>query len=187
MRYFLHAIFLLFLTSLHADFYVIPVSKCPVNMQTCEGVCTDTQNNPLHCGSCTNACGADELCNQGSCLAVCEQERSLCPSGCVDLQTDPNNCGVCNTQCEAGEMCQNGNCTAFLPQGYACTQGSECETGFCVDGVCCNSACSSGCDACIGEYTDSSNGTCAPVIYGLDPHAACTEPFTCNGSGLCTN
>src|SRR5262249_14239416 len=29
-----------------------------------------------------------------------------------------------------------------------CTSGSQCQTGFCVDGICCNTACDSPCHSC---------------------------------------
>ncbi len=44
--------------------------------------------------------------------------------------------------------------------GEACELGSECSTGYCVDGVCCNSACD---DVCVRCDNPESAGTCDMV------------------------
>ncbi len=64
--------------------------------------------------------------------------------------------------------------------GEKCSSADLCNSGFCVDGVCCNSACNGQCEAC-----DTSNaGTCSPVSG--PPHgarAACAGAGTlCGGS-----
>jgi hypothetical protein len=45
--------------------------------------------------------------------------------------------------------------------GSACTQGEDCEAGFCVDGLCCDSACTGTCVACDRA---GAQGTCGPVM-----------------------
>jgi len=57
--------------------------------------------------------------------------------------------------------------------GSACQTGSECGSGFCVDGVCCNNACSGLCERC---DISSSVGMCSPVPSGSDPDFEC-DPF----------
>jgi hypothetical protein len=53
--------------------------------------------------------------------------------------------------------------------GKTCAQGTECSTGFCVDGVCCESACSGTCETCNG----ASKGKCEAVADGQDPGNEC--------------
>ena len=77
-----------------------------------------------------------------------------------------------------------------LSVGGACTQASQCERGFCVDGVCCETACTSMCTTC--NLTGNA-GYCSPVPAGQDPKSSCTQDLastcgrdgTCDGSGGC--
>jgi hypothetical protein len=63
--------------------------------------------------------------------------------------------------------------------GLACSDGSECLSGFCSDGVCCDEACGDGCETCDGL----SPGTCETLPAGW-PDAACF-PYLCDEAGLC--
>lgn len=70
------------------------------------------------------------------------------------------------------------------PNGEACAGPDECESGFCVDGVCCNAACGEQCEAC---DVDGARGMCVPVPSGA-PHGArprCTGDGTACG-GQCS-
>jgi hypothetical protein len=79
-----------------------------------------------------------------------------------------------------------------LPTGAACGCGAACQTGFCVDGVCCNSACTGTCQRC---NLPDRPGWCAPVPAGeppavpgqckADPAASCGLDGTCDGNGAC--
>ena len=53
--------------------------------------------------------------------------------------------------------------------GVACTNASECPSGFCVDGVCCESACSGVCEAC----NLAEKGKCLPHPANTDPDKEC--------------
>lgn len=79
------------------------------------------------------------------------------------------------------------------PVGEECSSNAECGSGRCLDGVCCDRSCAN-CDACRFALTGKSDGTCAPVLAGQDPHEACedeaaTNPCgndgTCDGEGAC--
>ena len=77
-------------------------------------------------------------------------------------------------------------------KGTACGCDSDCETGFCVDGVCCNTACKETCKSC---NTISAPGTCTFVAAGDPPRApaicpktdmsSCGLDGTCDGKGGC--
>jgi hypothetical protein len=65
--------------------------------------------------------------------------------------------------------------------GDVCTSSVSCNSGFCVDGRCCDSACTGGCNRCdlAGKV-----GTCSILprgSSGSDP--ACVPPFVCDGTG----
>ncbi len=75
--------------------------------------------------------------------------------------------------------------------GAVCTDGSQCGSGFCIDGLCCESACRDVCRAC---NLPDMGGQCAPIPAGQpDRRGGCTaEPVdscgldgTCNGAGAC--
>jgi MYXO-CTERM domain-containing protein len=76
-----------------------------------------------------------------------------------------------------------------LAQGSDCETGSECHSGFCVDGVCCNVACQGQCSACVQTLTGSPDGECAALPAGQDPEAECEVdpgyPNSCGADGLC--
>lgn len=64
--------------------------------------------------------------------------------------------------------------------GNACNLPGDCNSGFCVDSVCCESACDGLCDlTCDG----AAPGTCDPIVCDdLDP---CTDDGCDPGSGSC--
>jgi hypothetical protein len=82
------------------------------------------------------------------------------------------------TECNGAGACETGN-------GAACSQASQCQSGFCVDGVCCNTACSGLCQACSNAKTGSANGTCANITINTDPDNECSGGASCSG-GACT-
>lgn len=55
-----------------------------------------------------------------------------------------------------------------------CTSHAECDSGYCVDGVCCDSLCDGQCEACRGD------GLCAPI---LGTPRGSRQP--CDGEGFC--
>ncbi len=80
-----------------------------------------------------------------------------------------------------------------MPQGLACTQDAQCQSGFCVDGMCCDSACGGGaandCQACSVAAGGSVNGTCGAVraeaaVVCRSSAMACDAAETCDGSSL---
>lgn len=83
--------------------------------------------------------------------------------------------------------------TVGLPEGTVCSQGTDCQSGHCVDGVCCDTACgggsSSDCQACSTVLTGGNPGTCGAVLAatpcGDTTASPCNAPDTCNGAGSC--
>ncbi|MEO7330111.1 MAG: FG-GAP repeat protein [Minicystis sp.] len=75
-----------------------------------------------------------------------------------------------------------------LAKGELCTAATSCESGFCVDGVCCDTACGGGdpddCQACSTAFNAAANGTCLvlePDVVCRAPSATCATPTTCDG------
>jgi len=77
-----------------------------------------------------------------------------------------------------------------VPNGGACAAGSECQSGFCVDGVCCDTACGGGavdCQACSVAAGAAADGTCATLAAGKTCRpvvSSCDVAETCDGSSL---
>lgn len=79
--------------------------------------------------------------------------------------------------------------------GENCTAGTECDSGFCGDGVCCTTACNGTCVACAATLKQSlsASGTCGPALEGLDPQSSCDadavggcgKTGSCDGKGAC--
>ncbi|MGZ3422896.1 MAG: kelch repeat-containing protein, partial [Polyangiales bacterium] len=68
----------------------------------------------------------------------------------------------------------------LVPNGGACSQAGECNTGFCVTGLCCDKACNGACEAC---NLSASSGTCTGVS-GDPPAGKTCSGFSCN-AGAC--
>jgi len=75
------------------------------------------QNDPAHCGTCGNACGAGEFCSAVACSAVCGASGLMrCGDACVDAKSDAMNCGSCGNVCPgANDACVQGACVAPTP------------------------------------------------------------------------
>ncbi|MEA2697387.1 MAG: hypothetical protein QOI66_1658, partial [Myxococcales bacterium] len=79
-------------------------------------------------------------------------------------------------------------------KGKPCSTDTDCASGFCRDDVCCADKCEGTCMACAAAFTTLDNGTCGPVVGGMDPRGVCTDQSattkcgqdgTCDGAGAC--
>lgn len=78
---------------------------------------------------------------------------------------------------------QTGFAAVFpFPQaaGTACLINDRCESGFCVDGVCCNAACDGACLACSVAAGAATDGVCGA---DSDDRGSCTS--SCGTTGMC--
>lgn len=112
-------------------------------------------------------------CESASCTGPCKSCNVSGKEGtCVAAKAGTEVLGSCSN----GQACDgNGNCMAS--NGQTCTSGSQCASGFCVDGVCCNEACGGACKAC---NQTGRIGTCSSFVAGTDPENECGK-----GEGLC--
>jgi hypothetical protein len=108
-------------------------------------------------GTCGGSTGDPCAANVGDvdtdCSESCDEQTASCTAN------DPN-----GSTCANGKnSCEDGSCRA--PAGAACTEPSECVTGYCVDALCCAAPgclpyrCGAG-GICLGSCT--TNGDCAP-------------------------
>lgn len=140
-----------------------PANGCEVNLNA----------DPLHCGTCPNACpsgpNSTASCVMGACRLTCADFFGNCDdnpaNGCeVDIRSTTDHCGMCGNRC------------AFANAGASCTNGI-CLPGNCMLGFGnCDGDGSNGCEANL--RTDGANcGTCG---------TACMAGFSCN-VGACQN
>jgi hypothetical protein len=114
----------------------------------------DLTKDPKHCGSCTNACSASQVCSSGVCTDQCTAPQMKCadPDGgyaCADLKSDPTHCGQCTTECttaDAGSLAPGpNNPDAGIP--FDGGSGWSLGTPSCDAGAC-GTTCSNGMTAC---------------------------------------
>lgn len=123
---------------------------CAAGNECTSGVCADGV-------CCDKACsGQCEACNvagkEGACTNVIGPPvapRAACASGygCSGSGTCATGCTT-DAQCAATHHCAAGACVLKAAKGDSCTSPSGCQSGFCVDGRCCDKACAGNCEAC---------------------------------------
>ncbi len=165
-------------------------SICPAAQTDCSGTCVDTGSDAANCGSCGNACAADEFCSEGTCMPVCAVPgTTLCGGACVNLASNNQNCGTCGNVCPNLETtsftCCSGVCTSLTGNNLNCGAcGIACPEGFSCQGSPTSSCqCPSGLQDCSGACVDISS---SPLNCGACGRA-CNVPFeTCQG-GKCVS
>jgi hypothetical protein len=66
--------------------------------------------------------------------------------------------------------------------GAGCSSATECDSGFCVDNVCCDSPCAGACQACSRAAGASSSGTCALLGSAFECRPAASD---CDAAEVC--
>ena len=155
-----------------------------------DGACKDTQSDPAHCGSCTNACTQGQVCAQGLCKTAnvsCSAPQVACNGQCADLTTTAH-CGSCEKACAVGQSCNNGACQcpgAELACNGVCTdtETSNDHCGGCSQPCATGATCSGGkCGCPMGQMTCS--GVCVDVAQNDANCGACGN--TCSMGQSCT-
>jgi hypothetical protein len=171
-----------------------PVSGCGQ-----DGLCDGRGNCRLYAVG--TSCGAS-VCTNGSVVGppVCDG-NGQCVLSMTTASCDPYTCNTAGdgcasscTQtsgCVAGATCSiDGTCNNKRGLGQACTSGSQCQSTFCAQGVCCNRDCTGGCRSCA---LPGGTGLCLFVAAGTDPAGDCTAETRdscgldgqCDGAGQC--
>lgn len=143
----------------------------------CDGAARLTCAYPAAEITCREAsCDADEATLAGHCTgggSCAARESVRCENGCSGARCAGDAC-LLASDCANGERCVAGSCAPLGSLGSGCALGQECDSGFCIDGVCCDRACDGQCEACDGAEP----GSCGPVTGA--PHGA---RVPCGGDG----
>lgn len=156
--------------------------SCAPLYADCNGVAEDgcetsTDDDPLNCGACGNACAEGVICWRGAC--GCPNGFLQCGNDCKNVQTDNDNCSACGSLCRAPESDGDPRWTCgprIMPANtrWQCASAScnlQCKPGF---GDCNDAFCSDGCEVDLRK--DPANcGACGN---------ACAPGQTCN-RGTC--
>jgi len=128
-------------------------------------------------------CVEGVCCGVASCTGVCQSCAVSGQEGtCVAAAAGTEIAGSCSN----GQSCDGkGGCKTM--NGTACTNASDCASGFCTDGVCCNTACNGQCVSC---NQAGFAGRCSPYKAGTDPEKECGTNTgvcgaTCDGVSAC--
>jgi hypothetical protein len=124
----------------------------------------------------------------GACSVWCDQPIQECSD-----KTHARELPVCaNNTCQVDGTCASQSSDAGVPQsdaavkrdnGESCDNTTQCQSGYCVDGVCCNSACNGRCARCdIAGHV----GQCESIPANTDPDNECGGSDVCDGAGGCT-
>lgn len=108
--------------------------SCPQNQTDCGSGCVDLQTSADHCGSCGHACGPDQACLSGGCVASCQNE---CPAASAKecAQGGIRECGEFDgvdscfewstvQPCPGNQVCDPTTVTCREPCGDHCEQFS---------------------------------------------------------------
>ncbi|MBK9263491.1 MAG: hypothetical protein IPM54_27255 [Polyangiaceae bacterium] len=166
-----------------------PDSECPTSDCNGAGACITPMNLPngtscaasSECasGHCVDGLCCDDACT-GSCLACTAAKKGQGSDGTcgpIKYDTDPEE------ECYGGACNGSGGCQSY--NGVPCTMGTQCLSGWCVDGVCCGNHCGGLCYACTAAKKGSGyDGVCGLIANTMDPDAECPDSY-CNGAGAC--
>lgn len=119
-------------------------------------------------GHCSDGLCCDAACD-GACVA-CDQLGQVGTCLPTPAASDPS--GDCpGGACDGAGACSYGD-------GEPCSDGSSCQSGHCVAGLCCNEACEGGCGTCNGPARP---GVCTARAAGHPGHPTCA-PHVCDGA-----
>jgi MYXO-CTERM domain-containing protein len=162
---------------------------CKGDGTACDGYCNGTDFDECEYPGRETRC-SDDACDPVTNVATV---GAFCDGVGACVMTDPVECApylcgdtACNGDCAADidctvdHVCRAGRCVEKIEDGGACSRAAECESGFCVDGVCCNSRCDGQCEAC---NVGGKRGTCSAVTGApVGSRPACAGSGDCAGS-----
>ncbi|MCC6619627.1 MAG: putative metal-binding motif-containing protein [Deltaproteobacteria bacterium] len=155
----------------------------PGAAERCDGVdqdcdaSTDEAWVDCHRGSCEATAGGTfattppDLCVDGACAPVAAVACGdyACVGGGAAGDVCATGCAL-DAECAAGAHCDqsDGKCEPDLPDGAACVEASDCQSGHCQNGYCCESG-----DCC-------ATASHCPARHAVA--SACQDAATCSGT-----
>jgi hypothetical protein len=86
---------------------------CGAGKMACGTMCTDPMTDPLHCGTCMNACPDGQVCASGACSPPPTATIHVCPGGqCADYTVK----GSCYENSSVANDCINFVGSSFTPE-----------------------------------------------------------------------
>ncbi len=171
-------------TSMIGQNCVVTSTICPVNSD---------KNELGQCVVDRTVCPAGSSEINGQCVI----NATVCPAGSTLIAGD---CVLDDVVCPQGKVLKYGVCVEEkLANGTQCNSASECESGYCVDGVCCNNSCPTP-DSCVNgthiSYSCATNpGVCEMSAiscgnYICEPGAntckdVCADDLNCQNGAFC--
>ena len=159
-------------------------TSCSDPLQTmCSGTCVDTATDRQHCGSCSTACGATEICSEGVCDCPLSNpdgdagpitQIDRCSGQCVDELSSTTHCGDCYTVCTP-KRCIEGTCGCAATD-IVCNGKTPCAAG---DTTCAANG------GCFDPMTSTEHcGDCATACATNEDCVAGQCVLDCAGHGL---
>lgn len=169
----------------------IAAADCPgmddfCKTRTCtNGMCAFSftpTGTDLPTGQTSGDCKVRECDNQGNTITSIENtdlpiDGKPCTKDVCTAGVPSNPPEAINTPCGGGSIC-NAAGICQKADGGACSAANDCQSGFCVEGYCCNSACGQKCKAC---NVPGFLGICSTVPAGYADDS-CPAPQSCDGT-----
>ncbi|MFO0745303.1 MAG: PKD domain-containing protein [Myxococcota bacterium] len=149
--------------------------ECTIGQKQCSGNGVQTCGN-TDADSCTEwgsaiACGQNQACQNGACVATCSDE-----------------CSAGQKQCSGNgvQTCGNSDADACTEWGaaIACGANQACQSGVCV--ATCSDECTAGQKQCSGNGVQTCGNTDADACTEWGAAVACGAAQTCQG-GICVD
>jgi MYXO-CTERM domain-containing protein len=156
-----------------------------------------TQCKSAPCAICTTGNCVDGYCCDKGCGGTCRSCGITGSTGtCSNVvgADDPDTCPSATSTCVAGASAS----VCLFKNGYpsidtskadpACTSGTQCASGFCVDGTCCGTGSdgkaltTAACGTC--ESCADDKGQCQ-AVKGTTDADTCTTTSSCDATGKC--
>ncbi len=143
---------------------------CNIGSQCCSGACCHGTCTNLgttsNCGSCGNTCGANQVCQNGTCVTPCTTSGGTCGG---------------DTECCSGTCCQGTCCGS----GQVCLSNGSCATPCSDQAVPCSGSCGQG--VCLVDSSDVAiycRGSGA-FISDCTTDSTCPKGYFCSIGGGC--
>jgi len=145
--------------------------KCVMGLQPAGMACLGGAGVCDGAGSCVQCLSNADCATSHPMAPICDLTDRKCVSctdGIKDGQETGVDCGGPDCGACLGEPCAMGHMYGVCGDGTACASQSHNP-----DNVCCDMPCTGLCEGCVSASTGMASGTCAQVLFGMDPYMRC--------------